>query len=206
MGLTLRSKARYTLYVQEQSASSLLVHGGRGSCSPGMSADPVSRWYVAQTQPHAETKASLHLRRQGFGVYFPRYRKQRRHARRVEKIAAPLFPGYVFVAIDTATQRWLSINSTVGVARLVRDGDYPAPVPQHVIDALKHREDADGFVQLDRRPRFSPGDKIRVVGGAFCDSVGLYEGLSSRERVAILLELLGRKVRIVLGTEIIEAA
>ena len=52
----------------------------------------------------------------------------------------------------------------------------------------------------------SQGDRIRVVGGAFCDSVGLYEGLSSRERVAILLELLGRKVRIVLDTETIEAA
>ena len=98
------------------------------------------------------------------------------------------------------------LNSTFGVTRLVRHDDRPAAVPQHVIDALKHREDAGGFVQLDRRPRFSPGDKIRVVGGAFCDSVGLYEGLSSRERVAILLELLGRKVRIVLDSETIEAA
>ena len=165
-----------------------------------------SRWYVAQTHPHGEAKASLHLRRQSFAVYLPRYLKQRRHARRIEKIAAPLFPGYLFVSIDLATQRWLSIDSTFGVTRLVRHDDRPAAVPQHVIDVLKHREDAGGFVQLDRRPRFSPGDKIRVVGGAFCDSVGLYEGLSSRERVAILLELLGRKVRIVLDSETIEAA
>jgi transcriptional antiterminator RfaH len=165
-----------------------------------------SRWYVAQTHPHGEARASRHLCRQGFPVYLPRFLKQRRHARRVEKIPSPLFPGYLFVSIDLATQRWLSIDSTCGVSRLVRDNDRPATVPQHVIDALKLREDADGFVQLDRRPRFSPGDKVRVIGGAFCDSIGLYEGLSSRERVAILLELLGRKVRIVLDTEIIEAA
>ena len=171
-----------------------------------MTAVLASRWYVAQTHPHGEAKASLHLRRQGFPVYLPRFLKQRRHARRIEKIASPLFPGYLFVSIDLATQRWLSIDSTCGVSRLVRDNDRPAVVPQHVIDALKLREDADGFVQLDRRPRFSPGDKVRVIGGAFCDSIGLYEGLSSRERVAILLELLGRKVRIVLDTEIIEAA
>ena len=148
----------------------------------------------------------MHLRRQGFVIYLPRYLKQRRHARRIEKIAAPLFPGYLFVSIDLATQQWLSIDLTFGVTRLVRDGDRPAAVPEHVIDALKQREDAGGLVQLNRRPRFSQGDKIRVVGGAFCDSVGLYEGLSSRERVAILLELLGRKVRIVLDTETIEAA
>ncbi len=171
-----------------------------------MSADFGSRWYVAHTQPHVETKASVHLARQGFGIYLPRYLKQRRHARRIEKIAAPLFPGYLFVAIDTSTQRWLSIDSTTGVARLVRDGDRPAAVPHDVIDALKRREDANGFVQLERRPRFSPGDKIRIVGGAFCDCHGLYEGMSARERVAVLLDLLGRKVRVVLDSEIIEAA
>lgn len=171
-----------------------------------MNSDFGSRWYVAQTRPHAEAKASLHLRRQGFAIYLPRYLKQRRHARRVEKIAAPLFPGYLFVSIDMAAQQWLSIDSTIGVARLVRDGERPAPVPQVVIDALVTREDANGFVQLDRRPRFSPGDKIRVVGGAFSDCYGLYDGMSARERVAILLDLLGRQVRVVLDPQTIEAA
>ena len=101
-----------------------------------MNSDFGSRWYVAQTRPHAEAKASLHLRRQGFAIYLPRYLKQRRHARRVEEIAAPLFPGYLFVSIDMAAQQWLSIDLTIGVARLVRDGERPAPVPQVVIDAL----------------------------------------------------------------------
>ena len=171
-----------------------------------MSADLRSRWYVAQTHPHAETKASLHLGRQGFEIYLPRYLKSRRHARRVETVAAPLFPGYLFVAIDMTTQRWLSIQSTVGVARLVRDGDRPAAVPLLVLEALKCREDAGGFVQLDRLPRFSLGDKVRIRGGAFCDCFGLYEGMSGHERVAILLELLGRKVRVVLNEDIIDAA
>jgi transcriptional antiterminator RfaH len=171
-----------------------------------MGVDSCSRWYVAQTQPHAEKKASAHLVRQCFNIYFPRYLKQRRHARRVEKIAAPLFPGYVFVAIDVATQRWLSIDSTIGITRLVRDGDRPAPVPEFVIDALKQREDAAGLIKLDRRPRFSPGDKVRIIGGAMCDCYGLYEGMSSRERVAVLLDLLGRKVRVLLDQDVIEAA
>lgn len=171
-----------------------------------MSADSGSRWYVAQTRPHAETKASEHLRRQNFTIYLPRYLRQRRHARRVEKIGTPLFPGYLFVAIDLAAQRWLSIDSTSGVARLVRDGERPMPVPQPVIDALKAREDAAGFIRLERRPRFAPGDKIRIVGGAFCDCLAFYEGMSARERVAVLLDLLGRKVRVVLDSDIIEAA
>jgi transcriptional antiterminator RfaH len=165
-----------------------------------------SRWYLAQTQPRAECKASVNLRRQGFEIYLPRYLKQRRHARRVEPVMAPLFPGYLFVAIDINAQRWLSIDSTFGVTRLVRDGDRPAVVPLAIITALRCREDAKGLVVLDHRPRFSPGDKVRVLGGAFRDCYGLYEGMSSGERVAILLDLLGRKVRVVLHTDIIEAA
>src|SRR5215207_1108538 len=115
-----------------------------------------SRWYLAQTQPRAEAKASLNLRRQGFQVYLPRYLKQRRHARRVEPVTAPLFPGYIFVAIDINAQRWLSIDSTFGVTRLVRDGDRPAAVPPAIINALKSREDAKGLVLLDQQPRFLP--------------------------------------------------
>jgi transcriptional antiterminator RfaH len=165
------------------------------------------RWYLAQTQPRAEARASLNLRRQGFEIYLPRYLKQRRHARRVESAPAPLFPGYLFVAIDINAQRWLSIDSTFGVTRLVRDRDRPAAVPPAIITALKCREDAKGLIVLDQRPRFSPGDKVRVLEGAFRDCYGLYEGMSAGERVAILLDLLGRKVRVVLPPGIIiEAA
>ena len=163
-------------------------------------------WYVAQTHIHAETKAAQHLRRQGYEVYLPRYLKPRRHARRVDATAAPLFPRYLFVAIDLSAQRWYSIQSTIGVSRLVTNGDNPAPVPRGVVDGLKQREDANGLIQLECRPRFVPGDKIRVLEGAFSDSLGLFEGITSQERVTILLELLGRKVRIGLNPTMIEAA
>jgi transcriptional antiterminator RfaH len=45
-----------------------------------------------------------------------------------------------------------------------------------------------------------------VLGGAFCDALGLFEGIRDQERVAILLDLLGRKVRVVLDMNIIDAA
>jgi transcriptional antiterminator RfaH len=167
---------------------------------------PSRRWFVAQTHVHAETKATFHLARQGFDFYLPRYLKKRRHARRVDTVAAPLFPRYVFISVDMATQRWLSIRSTVGITRLVTNGDVPAVVPESIIDGLRRREDANGLVQLEHRPRFAPGDKIRVLGGAFCDTLGLFEGIRDQERVAILLDLLGRKVRVVLDMDIIDAA
>jgi transcriptional antiterminator RfaH len=164
------------------------------------------RWYVAQTRPHGETKASLHLGRQGFEVYLPLYLTKRRHARRVETVAAPLYPGYVFVAIDLGVQRWRSIQSTIGVSRLVCRGEDPAAVPEGVVEELKRRQDESGLIRLERRARFSAGDTVRVVAGAFCDYLGLYEGMDDRERIAILLDLLGRKVRVFLASELVDAA
>ncbi len=167
-------------------------------------ADP--SWYVVQTHPHAETKAAAHLERQGYMVYLPRYLKRRRHARRIEIVSAPLFPRYLFVTISIMTQRWHSIQSTIGVSRLVCTGDEPSMLPAAVIAELQSRHNDAGFVQLDLRPRFKPGDKIRIVEGAFAECFGLYEGMADRERIAILLDLLGRKVRVVLSGEAVAAA
>lgn len=165
-----------------------------------------SRWYVVQTHANAEAKAMSNLERQGFAVYLPRYLKRRTHARKVDVVARPLFPRYLFVAIDLATQGWRSIQSTLGVSHIVCWGGQPASAENGVIDALRAREDEAGFIKLGRRPAFLPGDKVRVIDGAFADSLALVEGVSDRDRVAILLDLLGRKVRVLVGADLIAAA
>jgi transcriptional antiterminator RfaH len=163
-------------------------------------------WYVVQTQPHCEMKAQAHLERQGFGVYLPRYLKRRRHARRVETVPAPLFPRYMFVSFDVAVQRWRAIRSTIGISSLVGQNDSPTGVPDAVVEALRCREDPSGFVKLERRPRFAPGDKVQIIEGVFEACLGLFEGMADNERVAVLLELLGRKVRVVFDQELVTAA
>jgi transcriptional antiterminator RfaH len=165
-----------------------------------------ARWYVVQTQVNGEAKAAQNLLHQGYEIYLPRYLKRRRHARKVDFTAKPLFPRYMFVAIDMATQRWRSIQSTFGVSRLVCNGDDPAPLPEGVVHALRAREDDKGFIRLDKRPAFAPGDKVRVLAGAFMDSAGLFNGLADHDRVSILLDMLGRKVRVLLDADMVTAA
>jgi transcriptional antiterminator RfaH len=164
------------------------------------------RWYVAQTQPNSENKAIANLGRQGFVSYLPRYLKKRRHARRIDTVPAPLFPRYLFVEIDVAIQRWRSVYSTFGVSQLVGYGDAPTAVSHQIVAMLKAREDETGFIKLDRRPAFHVGDKIRVVDGVFADCLGLYEGIKDSDRIAILLDLLGRNVRVTVDAESVAAA
>jgi len=165
-----------------------------------------SDWYVVRTRVNSESKATRNLIRQGFETYLPMHLKRRSHAGKIEKVPAPLFPRYLFVRIDIANQRWRSVQSTLGVSHLVLNGSSPAPVAQQVIGLLRSREDEQGFVRLDRRPQFLPGDKVRVLAGAFADNLGLFDGLADRDRIAILLDLLGRKVRVSIEMDMVAAA
>src|SRR5205823_8571760 len=94
------------------------------------------RWYVVHTQPHHECLAETNLRRQGFATYLPRYLRRCRHARRTETVPRPLFPRYLFVALDLARDRWRAVQSTFGVSHLVVAGDAPAPVPDGVVEEI----------------------------------------------------------------------
>jgi transcriptional antiterminator RfaH len=146
------------------------------------------------------------LRRQGFHVYAPSYLKRRKHSRRVETVARPLFPGYLFVATDICTQRWRCIHSTVGVSRLLCNGEVPAPVPHELIASIELREDAQGHIRLGERLRFAAGDKVHIADGVFAACDGLFVSIVDQERVAILLNLLGRKVRFVVDDDLVVAA
>lgn len=84
--------------------------------------------------------------------------------------------------------------------------DEPLAVAGEVVEALRRRENGAGFVKLDQRPHFSMGQKIRVLEGVFTDLLGLYDGMPDHDRVAVLLDLLGRKVRILVDAEAVAAA
>ena len=175
-----------------------------GSAAMSMiGADP---WFVVQTQVNAEARAARNLLRQGFEIYLPCYLKRRCHARKIDEVAAPLFPRYIFVRIDMATQRWRSVQSTFGVAGLVLNGAEPAPVPTQVLRSLRAREDESGYVRLAERPKFALGDKVRVIAGAFAENIALFEGLADRDRILVLLEMLGRKVCVSIEADMVAVA
>jgi transcriptional antiterminator RfaH len=154
------------------------------------------RWYVVHTQAQGEARAEFNLRRQGFTTYLPRYLRTRRHARRTDTVARPLFPRYLFVALDMARDRWRSIQSSFGVSNLLAVGNDPLPLPEGVMDQIRAREDGAGLVQLGLPPGIRPGSPVRLLDGMFTDYRGEFERSADAHRVTVLLELLGRHVRV----------
>ena len=166
----------------------------------------MSLWYAVHTHAQSEEKAAHHLRNQGFEVYLPRYLKRRRHARKTELIKAPLFPRYMFVKIDINFYRWRSINSTLGVKHIVCSGSDPSPVPTDIIESIRSYENDSGIVVVDPRGRFQQGDPVRLLDGPFADVVGLFDSVTDDQRVMILLDLMGRRVKVKMKSEFVEAA
>ena len=159
-------------------------------------------WIVARTEPLREQTARRFLELAGFSVYVPyiheRYSKGGRRSKRLR----PLFPSYAFVALQNG--RWWDARWCVGVAGVIMSGGEPARLGDHIVDEIRSRE-RGGAVQLPRRPGLKLGDQVRVVGGVFRDHFGVYAGMKPRQRVEILLQLLGGQQKVMLAQQDIEA-
>ncbi|CAA6605026.1 Transcription antitermination protein nusG [Rhodospirillaceae bacterium LM-1] len=164
------------------------------------------RWYAVHTQPKGERLAQDNLTRQGFDAYLPLYSKKRRHARKTDFVPAPLFPRYLFVNMDTEATRWRSIRSTYGVVHLVCQGETPVALPEGVVEAIRARHDEGGLVQLSLALPFKPGEKVEVLDGPFKELTGIFQSISDDQRVIVLLEMLGRPVKVRLPIDAVGSA
>lgn len=152
-----------------------------------------ARWIVATTHPHSEAIAREHLERQGFTVYCPMIRKRRSHARRVDTVLRPLFPGYIFVNRTGGPGIWRPIQSTTGVRSIVRFGEEPAVLDASFIEALQAREE-DGAIIRPPTP-FVVGQQVQIEGGPFDGLLARILSLNDRERITVLLDVMNRGVR-----------
>ena len=156
------------------------------------------RWFAVHSLPHREAGAQRQLENQGFRTFLPRCLKARRHARKVENVLAPIFPRYLFVVLDLGRDRWRSVNSTFGVARLVTAGDRPQPAPHGVVEALIAVADARGVLRFDEGGRLAVGQKVRILAGPFAERIGLLQRLDGNGRVRLLLDIMGGRIAVTL--------
>ncbi|MDH3280381.1 MAG: transcription/translation regulatory transformer protein RfaH [Gammaproteobacteria bacterium] len=149
------------------------------------------KWYLIYAKPRQEELAKVNLERQGYETYLPLMRTPRRRlGRRVIRIE-PMFPRYLFIRLDKIHDNWAPIRSTFGVSKLVRFGSEPTPVPDDLIEALQTRDDKSG---IQDRPlhEFKQGEAVRIEEGPFMGYQGIFLAKSSRERVIVLLNIVGK--------------
>lgn len=157
-------------------------------------ASTAKSWYLVYTKPRQEETALTNLARQGYGVYLPKVRQTRKRQGRRTAVVEPLFPRYLFISLDAQTDNWGPIRSTLGVASLVRFGHEPAKVPDDLVTFLQKQE-GEGGLHVWAEPTFEAGDRVSVAEGVFQGYKGILLAKTSRERVVVLLDILGKQVR-----------
>lgn len=171
-------------------------------------------WYVVVTHAGQERLAKYHLERQRFETYLP-MRAPMVAARKRDGSTPeprPMFPRYLFVAVDLATPGWRSIYSTIGVHSVICSGvgeqARPIAAPNGLIEQLQARE-VNGLVVLPPRSKDRPcphakGDRVKVVGRT-TDYDGVFLERVDATRAALLVSLLGRDSRQVVPLSVLKA-
>jgi transcriptional antiterminator RfaH len=154
----------------------------------------VEHWYLVQVKPNGYRLAERNLVRQGFTCFQPLVRATERRGAQFKPVSRPLFPGYLFVAFDSARAPWRKINSTAGVARLLSLGNTPQVVPAGLVADLQARLDAEGHVILS--DALNEGDRVEILSGPFAGFLAEVARLGPDARAHLLVDLMGRQARV----------
>jgi len=149
-------------------------------------------WFCLRSQPKHEHIAAAHLAQlPDLEVYLPRIRFKRSTRQGPAWFTEALFPSYLFARFDLLSSL-RRVHHARGVAGVVHFGEQWPCVPNQVIEDLRLRVGSDAVHVIPDEP--VPGERVSISGGPFHDLQALVTHLlPARERVAVLLEFLGRQ-------------
>ena len=151
-------------------------------------------WACALLEAKRERVALRFLGMAGYETYCPMLGTKRN--------PVPLFPGYCFILI--AERGWWTARWSIGVRNLVgKPGGEPARVPDRIIVDLRSRE-RNGLIVLKPKPGLQRDDQVRITRGPLQHRLAIYEGMKGRERVEVLLTMLGSLLRVELSRRDVE--
>ncbi|HEX7312754.1 MAG TPA: transcription termination/antitermination NusG family protein [Pyrinomonadaceae bacterium] len=147
-------------------------------------------WYAVHAKPGQEDRAESNLRAWGVETFNPRVRgcRYNEFTGKPTYFTKPLFPRYLFARFDVERLLY-KVSFTRGVSDVVNFGEGPSPIEDEIIEVMRARVGADGFVRIG--DKFEAGDRVVVKDGPLANLIGIFEGeVNEDDRVRILLTTL----------------
>lgn len=153
----------------------------------------MNHWHLIQFKPNSHRLAERNLNRQGFETFLPMQETTRRKGSQFVYKLKPLFPGYMFVSVSSEHAPWRTINSTIGVSRLVSFDGKPAALPQQLISGLMLRCDTSGKFLSPKS--LNEGDNIELLTGPFARFIATIDTIDAEQRIWVLMDVMGHRTR-----------
>jgi transcription elongation factor/antiterminator RfaH len=158
-------------------------------------------WYAIYTHPKQESRAEYNLRAWNVETFNPKLKERQQHTFTGAPtfVVKQLFPRYIFARFD-AEALLHKVWFTRGVHSVVSFGDEPAAIEDEVIDFIRSKNGADGFINLSEELR--AGSKVVIKDGPLRNLAGIFElEVKDSTRVIILLEAISYQGRVVVERE-----
>ena len=149
-------------------------------------------WFCVRARPREEHIATASLRRlEGMDVLNPRIRFRRSTARGPVWVTESMFPGYVFARFNLRHSLDV-VRYSFGVAGVVHFGLFWPIVPDETVEGLRAVVGEEEVRLVESALKV--GDEVEVATGSFTGFHGIVTRvMPARDRVAVLLEFLGRQ-------------
>jgi transcriptional antiterminator RfaH len=162
------------------------------------------QWYLVRTKQQKETLVESKLAGFVGRTFLPRLRTWRGRNGTLIETVTPLFPCYLFASFELESTLYKVLH-TIGVAGVVCAGSTPSEVDCSIIEEISRRGE-NGVIELPRKT-FNTGEHVRLTNGPMEGFEGIFEHYrSGSQRVALLLNVVGAGVKVVVPATSVAAA
>ena len=157
-------------------------------CETGVDA----AWFCVRAQPKGESLAARLLATlPSLEVFLPRIKYRRAGRTGTKWVTEALFPGYLFARFELR-KSLRTIHYCPGVSCVVHFGSHWPTVPETVVEEI-HRALGEEEIRILAQV-VQPGDEVEILTGPLLGLTAVVERfMPARQRVAVLLDFLGRQ-------------
>jgi transcriptional antiterminator NusG len=150
------------------------------------------KWYAVHTRSNFEKRLATEFTQSGIESYCPTIEQLSRRRDRKKIVAAPLFPGYLFVQLSEDPQLRRKVSYANGVVSILGTGGEIEPVLDGELHAVRCLLSAR--IHCTVHPLIREGVAIRVVRGPFKGLEGTLIKVRERAHLAVSVQLIARSV------------
>jgi transcription antitermination factor NusG len=154
-------------------------------------------WHVAVVRSGKEAGATHDLLTIGIEAYYPQKVRWKQLQLRKVPVSSPIIPGYVFFRLNEPDEQRY-IDTCDGVTGVLTMGFTPqgdrklACIGGGWVESIREQEARGDFDStIDRSVKAKPGDRIRIVTGAFADRMAVILRAANKREWKVEVETTG---------------